>query len=536
MFEYLCFPFLLCAFIVKGAAVPANHLSRDDDREPRAPNDERRSASHSPHGSVNESFQYFANVKENKGVEENKGAERVLLVQRLLLICLGYLFILLRSRYSEWYRELMVHLAPPAAQEESNPLTNKLVTAREDLEHNAKLYTDAINHYRVVKEEHAGCGQKVQILENEKNYLSAANHDQAARIQSLEVELAKKDSALTYTEKLLAKGAKDHERLTDQLSLSEPFNMEIQAKWGKGLSEGHTDKETMDALYKAENFDPYFDKNLYPMYDNMFEKEYPYIEKIASGYRHSMADLLNPESTTQTLPSFEEYTPPVTYPEDAEETLGTPMEVEPLEKIQLEDLGLNTCNHNIPLSSREVPSFDESKPQPKPLANFRTLDVSLGDERGPQPPIKPHSPDSFRMKVVKPLTIHTPPSPHVASFHPKDMYCYYRPCIDDPKKHYGFKPGLLGHSGSPCVDFVKLGMTEDDWELESKEISFLGRGLNSPVRPKEVEKIRIKETHKLYLMRRSLEVLRKFHWMILGGRFNYLSHVSSPLLSKPGEY
>ncbi|GJU49326.1 hypothetical protein Tco_1218881 [Tanacetum coccineum] len=34
----------------------------------------------------------------------------------------------------------------------------------------------------------------------------------------------------------------------------------------------------------------------------------------------------------------------------------------------------------------------------------------------------------------------------------------------------------------------------------------------------------------------SLEVLRKFHWMILGGRFNQLSHVSSPLLSKPGEY
>ncbi|GJV54782.1 DNA-directed DNA polymerase [Tanacetum coccineum] len=29
----------------------------------------------------------------------------------------------------------------------------------------------------------------------------------------------------------------------------------------------------------------------------------------------------------------------------------------------------------------------------------------------------------------------------------------------------------------------------------------------------------------LYLMRRSLEVLRKFHWMILGGRFNQLSHV-----------
>ncbi|GJY87781.1 hypothetical protein Tco_0502409 [Tanacetum coccineum] len=31
---------------------------------------------------------------------------------------------------------------------------------------------------------------------------------------------------------------------------------------------------------------------------------------------------------------------------------------------------------------------------------------------------------------------------------------------------------------------------------------------------------------RLYLMRRSLEILRKFHWMILGGRFNQLSHVT----------
>ncbi|GJS88650.1 retrovirus-related pol polyprotein from transposon TNT 1-94 [Tanacetum coccineum] len=47
---------------------------------------------------------------------------------------------------------------------------------------------------------------------------------------------------------------------------------------------------------------------------------------------------------------------------------------------------------------------------------------------------------------------------------------------------------------------------------------------------------RRRQTPRLYLMRRSLEVLRKSHWMILGGRFNQLSHVSSPLLSKPGEY
>nr|GFA08753.1 hypothetical protein [Tanacetum cinerariifolium] len=40
----------------------------------------------------------------------------------------------------------------------------------------------------------------------------------------------------------------------------------------------------------------------------------------------------------------------------------------------------------------------------------------------------------------------------------------------------------------------------------------------------------------LYLIKRSLKVLRKFRWTIFGGRFNQLSHVSSLLLSKPGEY
>ncbi|GKA63835.1 hypothetical protein Tco_0763441 [Tanacetum coccineum] len=159
----------------------------------------------------------------------------------------------------------------------------------------------------------------------------------------------------------------------------------------------------------------------------------------------------NPQSTSQVPPSFEETTPPVTHLEDVDETIGIPTEVEPLDETQLKDLGLNTCNHDIPLSSREIPSFDE--PEPQLLPNFSPLYVNLGDKRGTDPIIKPHSPDSFRMKVVDPLTIHTPPLPHVASFRPKDKSCYYHPCVDDPKKHYGFKPGLLGKSGSLSVDF-----------------------------------------------------------------------------------
>ncbi|GJX50941.1 MAK10-like protein [Tanacetum coccineum] len=171
--------------------------------------------------------------------------------------------------------------------------------------------------------------------------------------------------------------------------------------------------------------------------------------------------------------------------------------------------------------------FYEPEPQPQPLPNYPPLDASLGSKKGLKPPIEPHGMDSFRMNVLDNFTICTPPSSLVASFHFKDLYCYYHPCIDDPKKHYGFKPGLLGHTGSLGVDFPNMDMKENEWELESKKVSFLGRGLNSPVRQNEVE---------LYLMRRSLEILRKFHWMILGGRFNQISHVSSSLLSKPVEY
>nr|GEW21136.1 hypothetical protein [Tanacetum cinerariifolium] len=122
------------------------------------------------------------------------------------------------------------------------------------------------------------------------------------------------------------------------------------------------------------------------------------------------------------------------------------MEVEPLDHTKLEDFDLNICSHDIFLSSREIPSVDE--PEPQLLPNFSPLEVNLGDKRGTDPPIKPHSPDSYRMKVVDKSIINTPPSPHMASFHPKDTYCYYHPCTNDPKKHYGFKPDLLRQSGS----------------------------------------------------------------------------------------
>ncbi|GJR06472.1 hypothetical protein Tco_0529456 [Tanacetum coccineum] len=104
------------------------------------------------------------------------------------------------------------------------------------------------------------------------------------------------------------------------------------------------------------------------------------------------------QSTPKVLPSFEIYTPPMTYPKVVDETIGILMELEPLDHTKLEDLGLNTCNHDNPLRSREIPSVDELEPQLLP--NSSPLDVSLGGKRGIKPPINPYSPGSFRMKVI----------------------------------------------------------------------------------------------------------------------------------------
>ncbi|GJR68167.1 hypothetical protein Tco_0014232 [Tanacetum coccineum] len=90
------------------------------------------------------------------------------------------------------------------------------------------------------------------------------------------------------------------------------------------------------------------------------------------------------------------YTLPMTYPEEVEETIGILMEVEPLDYTKLVDLGLNTCSHALFLSSRRVPSVDESEPQPLP--NFPSLELNLGDKKGTDSPINPYSLGSFRMR------------------------------------------------------------------------------------------------------------------------------------------
>lgn len=55
----------------------------------------------------------------------------------------------------------------------------------------------------------------------------------------------------------------------------------------------------------------------------------------------------------------------------------------------------------------------------------------------------------------------------------------------DHKKHYGFKPGLLGQDGSPTSNLLKL--IEND--------PFLGENLNPPINPIELGKVMMIRAH-----------------------------------------
>ncbi|GJV29757.1 hypothetical protein Tco_1386205 [Tanacetum coccineum] len=66
----------------------------------------------------------------------------------------------------------------------------------------------------------------------------------------------------------------------------------------------------------------------------------------------------SPQSTPQVLLSFEVYTPLVTHIKEVEETIGIPMDVEPLDHMKLENLVLNTNTHDLFLSSKGFLSVD----------------------------------------------------------------------------------------------------------------------------------------------------------------------------------
>ncbi|GJY42342.1 hypothetical protein Tco_0429612 [Tanacetum coccineum] len=240
-------------------------------------------------------------------------------------------------------RELLAHLAPPAVREEMNAYDNSTAMERAwfSIARGAMAQTDALLRFealydahlvlkercedvtsKLVRGEHAGCAKKLTVVERERDELRAVNADQVSQIKELEAELARKDSALVFSDRVSNERAVENEKLVSRLgyfekekidsigkllptvvqrllnsheykeSLSVPFNLAIQAGWAKGLAVKRSEKDLMDVLREVQGFDPYSDTRMAVEYDKLFTKTYPFVEKISGLPRQTVQELL----------------------------------------------------------------------------------------------------------------------------------------------------------------------------------------------------------------------------------------------------
>ncbi|GJS69246.1 hypothetical protein Tco_0702087 [Tanacetum coccineum] len=185
----------------------------------------------------------------------------------------------------------------------------------------SNLYTSLSTDINSVGEA-CGCAEKLVNAERERDELRAVNADQASHIKELEAELARKDSALVFSNRISNERAVENERLVSKLgylekekidsirkllptvvrrllnsheykeSLSIPFNLAIQAGWAKGLAVKRSERDLMNVLREVQGFDPHSDTRMTVEYDKLFTKTYPYVEKISGLPRRTVQELL----------------------------------------------------------------------------------------------------------------------------------------------------------------------------------------------------------------------------------------------------
>nr|GEX21587.1 hypothetical protein [Tanacetum cinerariifolium] len=159
-----------------------------------------------------------------------------------------------------WCRELMVHLAHPT----------------DVLERFENLQAD----FGRLAESHAECGDMAGKLVQAS--LDLVNKDQALQIKELEDELARKDSALVYDERLNVERAQEKEKLVTQLSKTkmEKFDcihkllLTVVERLLQSHDEERSEEDLLALMSRMEGFDVYADKKMRVEYDKLFEKKY----------------------------------------------------------------------------------------------------------------------------------------------------------------------------------------------------------------------------------------------------------------------
>ncbi|GJU58903.1 hypothetical protein Tco_1236669 [Tanacetum coccineum] len=227
-----------------------------------------------------------------------------------------------------------------ALQESLETTRGQLVRTREDFNVVQNFYNTLSEKHRKLREEHAHCSEGLAVVQAEKNSLMATNAEQTLRIKELEQQLksvhevhssavkdlesqlAQKDSALVYAERISGERLSENEGLRTQLSfaqkektdairkllptvverllqsheykqsLSVPFNFALQTGWGQGLAEERSEEELHKIMMRMNGFDPYSDKKMTAEYERLFSKTYPYVDRISHLSEKPVQDLL----------------------------------------------------------------------------------------------------------------------------------------------------------------------------------------------------------------------------------------------------
>ncbi|GKA66793.1 hypothetical protein Tco_0766601 [Tanacetum coccineum] len=227
-----------------------------------------------------------------------------------------------------------------ALQESLETTRGQLVRTREDFNVVQNFYNTLSGRHRQLREEHDQCSEGLAVVRAERDSLMAINAKQGLRIKELEQQLksvdeihsstvkdlesqlAQKDYALVYAERISGDRLSENEGLRAQLvfaqkekndairkllptvverllqsheykqSLSVPFNFALQTRWGQGLAEGRSEKELHEIMMRMNEFDPYSDKKMTAEYEMLFSKTYPYVDRISHLSEKPVQDLL----------------------------------------------------------------------------------------------------------------------------------------------------------------------------------------------------------------------------------------------------
>ena len=138
---------------------------------------------------------------------------------------------------------------------------------------------------------------KLTASEGEKNQLMREKEDFAVRCGEGEVARHRliRDYFPTFVRRLL-------QSAEYKQSLSVPFNLAIDAGWVKGISEGKSSEEVQAILEAVPHVDAGAPEKLFSIYDELFVKRYPFVDKVSQAFRSSSAELQNllPDETAPT--------------------------------------------------------------------------------------------------------------------------------------------------------------------------------------------------------------------------------------------